>query len=605
MFKHSIIVVEDLTIGLSNKRLYNFQMIRLITFLFLFFISTFSIAQEIESGVIAIASNPIKITNAQGEVRIAKTGDKIYLNDTIQTDAKGKTQILLKDQMTISLGPNSQMVVDKFIYDPKEKSKNQLSTKIKQGAFKFISGKIASDNKDAMNVSIPKATIAIRGTAVAGNVDPTGASTIVLLHGAISLTNDTNSVDISKPGYGTQISSSGIINSPTLIPPATIKSITSSTQQQASNTNTSNTSINQVSETNQLFDNVTFNNYTFTSVDAQKIQQIAIKQGQIAASAAFFNLFGIDVSKVDLNYAYYELTPALQAILISLVKDTGFNTQITYPWLSAADLSHVFVTKRVDLGSGPVPSLDINNNPIPLTNTSYDLSIVYYTKDSDGHIVYYTKDSDGHDVLVSNPDLFGDPNLNAFIKSQIQSFTLDQFTISPPTINLNGVREPVGNIYFNLGGSGFNLTNYQDKNTQSANVTTEIVTFDFSHQKVTNTYAINNIPLIDSKGNPTGFVNTSIPEQTQTALFSQIKNLPGSTTLFYLPTSPVADGSALGMFGSINLNNSSNLGASKNNINNAVWGLFGVALTSPTGTTLTSTQQSLGIVNYTPLPTKP
>jgi FecR protein len=136
-----------LKIGLSNKRLYNFQMIRLITFLFLIFISTFSIAQEIESGVIAIASNPVKITNAQGEVRIAKTGDKIYLNDTVQTDTQGKTQILLKDQMTISLGPNSQMVVDKFIYDPKEKSKNELSTQIKQGAFKFISGKIVTGNE--------------------------------------------------------------------------------------------------------------------------------------------------------------------------------------------------------------------------------------------------------------------------------------------------------------------------------------------------------------------------------------------------------------------------------------------------------------------------
>ena len=106
-------------------------MIRLVTFLMLVFISSFSIAQEIESGVIAMASNPIKITNAQGEVRIAKTGDKIYLNDTIQTDSQGKTQILLKDQMTISLGPNSQMVVDKFVYDPKEKSKNELSTQIK------------------------------------------------------------------------------------------------------------------------------------------------------------------------------------------------------------------------------------------------------------------------------------------------------------------------------------------------------------------------------------------------------------------------------------------------------------------------------------------
>jgi len=228
VFKHSIIVVEDLKIGLSNKRLYNFQMIRFITFFFLIFISTFLIAQEIESGVIAIASNPIKITNAQGEVRMAKTGDKIYLNDTVQTDSQGKTQILLKDQMTISLGPNSQMVVDKFIYDPKEKSKNELSTQIKQGAFKFISGKIASDNKDAMKVSTPKATIAIRGTGVAGDIQPTGTDTIVLLDGQIGVTSNTDSKitqTIAQSGFGVTVNPNGLVSQPAAVPATTLNTI--------------------------------------------------------------------------------------------------------------------------------------------------------------------------------------------------------------------------------------------------------------------------------------------------------------------------------------------------------------------------------------------
>jgi hypothetical protein len=213
-----------------------------------------------------------------------------------------------------------------------------------------------------MKVSIPKATIAIRGTAVAGNIDPNGTSTIILLHGAIDLQNATNSVSINKSGFGSQISSAGAISPPVAIPQSVINSITSGVQTQGLNSNNSNLSSNSTNGLSEPFAKVTYNNYTFTKTDAQNIQQIAIKQGQFAASAAFFNLFGIDVSKVDLNYAYYELTPALQAILISLVKGTGFNTQITYPWLSAADLSHVFVTKRVDLGSGPVPSLDNNNN---------------------------------------------------------------------------------------------------------------------------------------------------------------------------------------------------------------------------------------------------
>ena len=499
--------------------------------------------------MIAIASSPVKITNAQGEVRIAKTGDKIYLNDKIQTDTQGKTQILLKDQMTISLGPNSQMVVDKFVYDPKEKSKNELSTQIKQGAFKFISGKIASDNKDAMKVSIPKATIAIRGTAVAGNIDPNGASTIILLHGAIDLQNATNSVSITKSGFGSQISSAGVISPPAAIPQSVINSITSGVQTQGLNSNNSNLSSNSTNGLNEPFANVTYNNYTFTKTDAQNIQQIATKQGQFAASEAFFNLFGIDVSNVDLNYAFTELTPTLQAILISLVKADGFNNRITVPWLNDSDFSTYGYSK------------------------------------------------------VTAATAYSDPVLNTFLQSQIQSFTLDQFSTSPPTINIGGFNQPVGNIYFDVSplghpGEGYQLQINGMASAPRADVI-QTVMFNFNRQTVTNNYSITNIPQTTGSfyGNtPTGFSNTSIPQQSQVAIFSQIKNLPGSNTLFYLPTGLVSDGSQLGMYGSINLNKSANL-INSTNIDNAVWGLFGAALISPTGTTMVGSQQAIGVVN--------
>jgi len=141
--------------------------------------------------------------------------------------------------MTISLGPNSQMVVDKFVYDPKEKSKNELSTQIKQGAFKFISGKIASDNKDAMKVSTPKATIAIRGTGVAGDVQPTGTDTIVLLDGQIGVTSNTDSKTtqtIAQSGYGVTVNPNGLVSQPTLIPTTTLNTILNQLGPQSSST---------------------------------------------------------------------------------------------------------------------------------------------------------------------------------------------------------------------------------------------------------------------------------------------------------------------------------------------------------------------------------
>jgi hypothetical protein len=300
---------------------------------------------------------------------------------------------------------------------------------------------------------------------------------------------------------------------------------------------------------NEPFANVTYNNYTFTKTDAQNIQQIATKQGQFAASEAFFNLFGIDVSNVDLNYAFTELTPTLQAILISLVKADGFNNRITVPWLNDSDFSTYGYSK------------------------------------------------------VTAATAYSDPVLNTFLQSQIQSFTLDQFSTSPPTINIGGLNQPVGNIYFDVSplghpGEGYQLQINGMASAPRADVI-QTVMFNFNRQTVTNNYSITNIPQTTGSfyGNtPTGFSNTSIPQQSQVAIFSQIKNLPGSNTLFYLPTGLVSDGSQLGMYGSINLNKSANL-INSTNIDNAVWGLFGAALISPTGTTMVGSQQAIGVVN--------
>ena len=277
-------------------------MIKFLVSIFFIFLSHLVNSQEIESGVIAIASNPVKITNAQGEIRIAKTGDKIYLNDKIQTDKEGKTQILLKDQMTISLGPNSQMVVDKFVYDPNEKSKNELSTQIKQGAFKFISGKIASDNKDAMKVSTPKATIAIRGTGVIGEVDGDGGGDIVLLDGEIGIKSTANksspSQIISQSGFGVKVSNTGMISAPIQVPQTELNTIFS----KIATTTSSNTSKDQQQIISALSkDLLTSENLIAKSVgqeNAQKFETALISAANTLAKSNNDRLLVSDLFKI-------------------------------------------------------------------------------------------------------------------------------------------------------------------------------------------------------------------------------------------------------------------------------------------------------------------
>ncbi|SVC86827.1 uncharacterized protein METZ01_LOCUS339681, partial [marine metagenome] len=63
-------------------------------------------------GVLGVASGTI--SNGLKEL---KTGDKIYLGETILSGANSGAQLLLLDQSTFTIGSDSEVVMDTFIYD--------------------------------------------------------------------------------------------------------------------------------------------------------------------------------------------------------------------------------------------------------------------------------------------------------------------------------------------------------------------------------------------------------------------------------------------------------------------------------------------------------
>ena len=144
------------------------------------------------------------------------SGQKVFLGDDIKVGRQGRLQVMLLDETIFTLGANSVMRIDEFVYDPSNAAKNSLSTSIKQGAFRFVSGQIAKRDADAMTVRLPSATIGVRGTSVAGDVDEDGSAQVILLGpaadnslglpaGAINIANQAGVVDITRPGFVTEI----------------------------------------------------------------------------------------------------------------------------------------------------------------------------------------------------------------------------------------------------------------------------------------------------------------------------------------------------------------------------------------------------------------
>ena len=183
------------------------------------------------SGVIAATDKPIAISyvNEDGKKigRIAGVGEPIYLNDEISTPAGASLQVLLRDQTVFSIGPNSTLVFDEFIFDPTNDTDLALTASVKKGTFKFISGKISKLKPGAMTLKLPNATASVRGTSVVGRVDDAGASDIVLLTGAVQLqaTGTDVAVDLITPGWGISIADTGTASDPQPFPEEAISEI--------------------------------------------------------------------------------------------------------------------------------------------------------------------------------------------------------------------------------------------------------------------------------------------------------------------------------------------------------------------------------------------
>merc|ERR1711991_325493 len=109
-------------------------------------------------GIVGAISGTVKT-----ETRELKAGDKIYLNETIYAGVGAGTQILLLDQSTFTIGEDSEVVMDTFIFDP-ETNDGKIVASVRRGSLKVISGLISKKNPDSLTVEVPEGTLGSRGT---------------------------------------------------------------------------------------------------------------------------------------------------------------------------------------------------------------------------------------------------------------------------------------------------------------------------------------------------------------------------------------------------------------------------------------------------------
>ena len=114
--------------------------------------------------------------------RVLALGANIVHNEQVTTDGQGLVQILLLDGTTFTVGPNSNLTIDEFVYNP-ETGDAKVVASLTKGVFRFV-GARTSQTEGGATVKTPVGTIGIRGGVANFSYDPsTGESKAALVAG--------------------------------------------------------------------------------------------------------------------------------------------------------------------------------------------------------------------------------------------------------------------------------------------------------------------------------------------------------------------------------------------------------------------------------------
>ncbi len=114
------------------------------------------------AGVVRTCVGDAAITR-NGTVFAAAVGVKLRVGDVLETGPGGSLGVILRDNSTLSIGPESTLVIRDFLFAPSE-GKLGLLVRLSRGTLAWISGVIAKLAPGSVRFETPTATIGVRGT---------------------------------------------------------------------------------------------------------------------------------------------------------------------------------------------------------------------------------------------------------------------------------------------------------------------------------------------------------------------------------------------------------------------------------------------------------
>lgn len=112
----------------------------------------------------------VEVCNKRG-CRPVTSGGDLFFGDLVKTGPGGRAQFMFLDETVATVGPNSEVYIDEFVYDPFTQT-GQVAARMTKGVFRFVTGKVAKNKASKSKVKVLFANLLIRGTDFVLRVNP-------------------------------------------------------------------------------------------------------------------------------------------------------------------------------------------------------------------------------------------------------------------------------------------------------------------------------------------------------------------------------------------------------------------------------------------------
>jgi len=154
-------------------------------------------AQDVPIGTVAAVKPDAFGAAPNAAEQTLAIGAGLVENEKIRTTADGTANVIFADRSTLTVGKNSEVLLDKFVYDPNAKS-GGLALSLTQGALRFVGGQLSKTGD--VRVKTPTSTMTIRGGIGMFLVRPDGSAIALFLYGE-EMRDETSGQSIFRPGF--------------------------------------------------------------------------------------------------------------------------------------------------------------------------------------------------------------------------------------------------------------------------------------------------------------------------------------------------------------------------------------------------------------------